>query len=59
MSAPCDHMDGTEWVDGIAYCLECGEPVGRDDDYDPTPWCIGCGARKQTDCHCGPLAANE
>ena len=26
---------------------------------DPTPWCSGCGARKQADCHCGPIARNE
>jgi hypothetical protein len=28
-------------------------------DYDPTPWCGGCGARKGSDCFCGPLAQNE
>jgi hypothetical protein len=29
------------------------------EDYDPTPWCSYCGARKKSDCHCGPLAENE
>jgi hypothetical protein len=28
-------------------------------DYDPTPWCSGCGAMRKTDCHCGPIAENE
>ena len=28
-------------------------------DYDPTSWCSGCGARKQEDCHCGPIAEND
>jgi hypothetical protein len=28
-------------------------------DYDPTPWCHVCGARKRENCHCGPIAENE
>ena len=28
-------------------------------DYDPTPWCSGCGAMRKVDCHCGPIAENE
>jgi hypothetical protein len=28
-------------------------------DYDPTPWCGACGARRRADCHCGPLAEND
>jgi hypothetical protein len=28
-------------------------------DYDPTPWCSYCGARKKSDCHCGPVAEND
>lgn len=35
MNAPCDHVDGTEWVDGICYCLECGEPLDQDDNREP------------------------
>ncbi len=31
----------------------------RAENYDSTPWCGGCGARKQADCHCGPIAAND
>lgn len=26
---------------------------------DPTPWCNGCGAMKQKDCHCSPIAENN
>lgn len=28
-------------------------------DDDPTPWCTGCGAKRQQDCHCGPIADNQ
>jgi hypothetical protein len=26
---------------------------------DPTRWCNACGALRQIDCHCGPLAEND
>jgi hypothetical protein len=26
---------------------------------DPTPWCDTCGAKRKTDCHCGPRADND
>lgn len=46
---------------GGGYC--CGQPrqlaPADDPDYDPTPWCSGCGAMKKKDCHCGPIAENE
>lgn len=29
------------------------------EELDPTPWCAGCGAKRQVNCHCGPLAVNE
>ena len=29
------------------------------DEYDPTPWCSSCGAMREIDCHCGPLADND
>jgi len=43
------------------YCEDCGEfDEGHvDPNYDPTPWCAGCGAMKKSDCHCGPLADND
>jgi hypothetical protein len=28
-------------------------------EYDPTPWCGGCGSRTKSGCHCGPIAENE
>jgi hypothetical protein len=31
----------------------------RPEDTDPTPWCNGCGAMKQANCDCGPIAENE
>jgi hypothetical protein len=30
-----------------------------DREYDPTPWCHCCGARKRENCHCGPIAENN
>lgn len=30
-----------------------------DPNYDPTPYCSGCGAMRKSDCNCGPLAENE
>jgi len=36
------------------------EEVGIDDpDYDPTPWCSGCGSMTRKGCHCGPRAEND
>jgi hypothetical protein len=29
------------------------------DQTDPTPWCHQCGARKQAQCGCGPIAENN
>lgn len=28
-------------------------------DYDPTAWCIGCGAMSPDRCDCGPIAENN
>jgi hypothetical protein len=28
-------------------------------EYDPTPWCSGCGSRTKAGCDCGPIASNE
>lgn len=51
---------------GIPECERCAEFDEIHDqncpthpDYDPTPWCSGCGARKRSDCHCGPIADND
>jgi hypothetical protein len=50
--AQCDHAFGPD-----GRCDDCGEyDVGHvDPNYDPTPWCAGCGAMHKRDCHCGPL----
>ena len=29
------------------------------EEPDPTPYCHACGAMKEHDCDCGPLAENE
>lgn len=36
---------------------EMPEPLTE--DIDPTPWCMGCGARREADCDCGPIAENN
>ena len=47
--------------EGNAHCRYCArtEAIAKMADYDPTPWCNGCGAMRQVDCHCGPIADNE
>ena len=39
-------------ADGL-HCAACAA------DFDPTPWCIGCGAMKLESCDCGPIAENN
>lgn len=50
-------------VPGCPNSLSCDERCGPveepGDEYDPTPWCNGCGARTSRDCVCGPLAEND
>lgn len=29
------------------------------EDYDPTPYCLACGAKRAKDCKCGPIADND
>ena len=43
-----------EWTYG-SHSPDCTQAP----DYDPTPWCSGCGARRQRDCDCGEIAENE
>lgn len=41
-------------------CRDClSSDLTTESDYDPTPWCNYCGARKREQCHCGPLAKND
>jgi len=43
----CDEQEGN----GVnSYCRL---------EYDPTPWCSGCGAMREADCNCGPIADNN
>jgi hypothetical protein len=28
-------------------------------DFDGAPWCQYCGASRERDCHCGPIAENN
>lgn len=49
---------------GDAFASECQrrlEDARRQaaDNYDPTPYCSGCGAMRKDACHCGPRAAND
>lgn len=49
----------------VALCLKREDAdliiasVESADEYDPTPWCNGCGARTRSGCDCGPLARND
>ena len=42
-------------------CSMCGYDgsQGWGDNYDPSPYCQYCGAMRQQDCNCGPIAANN
>lgn len=49
-----------------AQCQRCadfdemhGSHCPNHPDYDPTPWCSGCGSMRRENCHCGPIAENE
>lgn len=58
MSYPCVICDELI-TDEIVMCPGCDSENRQHPDYDPSPWCSGCGARKKSDCHCGPIADNE
>jgi hypothetical protein len=45
---------------GEEYVILLSEVRWEDEaDYDPTPWCTGCGAMRASQCHCGPIADNN
>lgn len=53
-----------DWQEGLAMDIEAPHCTLCDDWHygecrDPTLWCNGCGARRQQDCDCGPIADNE
>jgi hypothetical protein len=67
------HDPDGDMVPGGFYCrphaeacvTEYREKLGEQwsvkslDDYDPTPWCSWCGAKRRQDCDCGPMAEND
>lgn len=64
----CDRLLDGDWtesfeVDGEEMCIDCHCELFDEDgnriDYDPTPWCIGCGAMTKAGCDCGPIAENH
>lgn len=44
------HLPDCEHVERCSIC---------NPEYDPTPWCSHCGARKRDDCDCGEIASND
>jgi len=42
------HEPDCEWWDSL-----------ENPNYDPTPWCSYCGAKRKADCDCGPIAEND
>ena len=48
-------------------CPVCGEDLNdevcpcqeEEEEDDPTPYCIGCGAMNSHQCNCGPIADNH
>ena len=57
-----------------AQCPTCTNLLGADkniraeieaacdwavENYDPTPWCSGCGSMTRAGCGCGPRAEND
>jgi hypothetical protein len=63
LETACDHRStftGLETVtDG--KCELCGQSISETpaEPEDPTRWCNACGAMREQDCKCGPIAENE
>ena len=60
--AHCEECDEDFLLpEDIYECPLCGTREGmRDlDNYDPTPYCSGCGAMTKAKCNCGPIADND
>ena len=49
-----DHAEFERTDEGERVSNCCGA-----DEYDPTPYCAGCGAMARAKCDCGPIADNE
>lgn len=61
MNWKCPYCDATYEAGAEAVQIQCCGEVGHLEEYDPdpTPWCSGCGAKRERDCKCGPIAAND
>ncbi len=47
-----------EVFNDVVIC-EDHAPMFNDPNYDPSPWCGGCGSMTKAGCHCGPIARND
>lgn len=47
----------TDGYDAVACSPLCYSELV--DNYDPSPWCSGCGAGSSATCDCGPIAEND
>lgn len=66
---PCDHCGGSGRLtiyDTATYIGQTCSPIGDEpcphchpDEDDHAPWCHQCGARRQNECTCGPIAENN
>jgi len=60
----CERLAGDNWGSNDYHWAYMDLTVSNavrsevSEDYDPTPWCSACGARRQADCDCGPIADN-
>lgn len=52
-------VDVKRLPDGPDFCPECRSVDTIDFDYDPTPWCSGCGAMTRRACGCGDIVENN
>lgn len=46
-------------VEELAHAIQQAVEDFVSDYDDPTPYCMGCGARHLAQCTCGPIAENE
>ena len=50
---------GGEAAVSCCDCVWIATYASLRENYDPSSWCSACGARRQRDCHCGPIAEND
>ena len=44
---------------GLKITVETREPEAPQEDHDPTPYCLHCGAMRASQCKCGPIPEND